>query len=185
MGNKSSSIALLRNHAIVFIENVWNKLQISILNLNIPTSKWDDAAEPTINHFYKIGNISFGICSFKCVYLKGVTQSTLGCGDGWSLHGDECYMLIQEHVNWFTAVVGHLFHLKTYAHLRPMYDFISEFPNSSINYQRLPSSNLLTNCLGIRNHTREWYQEIELIVLYPVVKSFFSKDISMREIQLD
>ena len=26
-----------------------------------------------------------------------------------------------------------------------MYDFISESPNSSINYQRLPSSNLLTN----------------------------------------
>ena len=42
---------------MVFIENVSIKRQISVLNLNMPKPKWDDADETTINDFYKIGNI--------------------------------------------------------------------------------------------------------------------------------
>ena len=41
MGNIPSSVALHQNNSIVVIENVWMKLQISILNLNKPKSKWD------------------------------------------------------------------------------------------------------------------------------------------------
>ena len=48
--NKPSSLALLQNRATVFIE-------ISVLELNMPKSKWDDAEDPTINTCtYKIGN---------------------------------------------------------------------------------------------------------------------------------
>ena len=51
--------ALNQNHTIVFIENVWIKRQISILNLNVPRSMWDYAEEPTFTIFYKIGTDSF------------------------------------------------------------------------------------------------------------------------------
>ena len=49
-GNTPSVVALHKNHAIVFIENVGIQRQISILNLNMPKSKWGDAEEPTINN---------------------------------------------------------------------------------------------------------------------------------------
>ena len=32
----------------------------------MPKSKWYDAEDPTINNFYKIGNILFLIRSFRC-----------------------------------------------------------------------------------------------------------------------
>ena len=55
--NKPSPVALYLKiiQLIVFIENVWNPKYWSILNLNMPTFKWDDAEEPTID-FYNIGN---------------------------------------------------------------------------------------------------------------------------------
>ena len=48
--NKPLLVALLQNHAIVFIERVFNEHQISILNLNMPNYKWDDADDPTMNN---------------------------------------------------------------------------------------------------------------------------------------
>ena len=38
-----------------------NKRQISILNLNMPKSKWNDAEGRTIHNFYQICNILFYI----------------------------------------------------------------------------------------------------------------------------
>ena len=50
-GNKlERGIQISKHHVLI-------KRQISILNLNMQKSKWDGAEEPTINHFYKIGNL--------------------------------------------------------------------------------------------------------------------------------
>ena len=43
LGNKPSPVAFHQKHAIVFIENVSIKRQISTINLNILKSKWEDA----------------------------------------------------------------------------------------------------------------------------------------------
>ena len=47
-GNKPSTVALYQNHAIVFIEMLFIKCQIFVLNLNMPKTKRDGAEEPTI-----------------------------------------------------------------------------------------------------------------------------------------
>ena len=48
-GNKPSSLALHRNHAIVFNEMLLNKCQSFILNHKMPNIKWDGTEDPTIH----------------------------------------------------------------------------------------------------------------------------------------
>ena len=87
-----------RHHLIIFIENVCIKrqvMQISILNLNMPKSTWDDADEPTTNNFIKIGNRQFWIlvCSFKCESTN-IDRSTVSHQQKLTvLHvlGDKCH----------------------------------------------------------------------------------------------
>ena len=47
--NKPSPVTLHQNHDIVFIKNVLIKRQISVLNLNMPQSMWDDTEVLTTN----------------------------------------------------------------------------------------------------------------------------------------
>ena len=52
----------------------------------MPKSKWDDAKEPTINKFYKTGNRSFWICSFK----YGTRRSIDNVYSDLSIQDDKC-----------------------------------------------------------------------------------------------
>ena len=55
--NKPSSVALLQNEYYrKCLKQTSNINTTFYVNLNMPTSKWDDTEEQTINNFYKIGN---------------------------------------------------------------------------------------------------------------------------------
>ena len=47
-GNKSSSVALHQNHAILFIEMHLIKCKIFVLNLNMPTTNRNGAEDPAL-----------------------------------------------------------------------------------------------------------------------------------------